>query len=95
MSVEINKVTYSCDWTLEDGELCGATGVFGSKAHDVAARDAGWGWYENAHIRWEKWGAGHRNWFCPVHATQFRANHGWGHMEAYGPPTKWWKDIFK
>lgn len=95
MSVELTKVTYACDWVLEDGTVCVVTEEVGSHVHEARAQDLGWGWYENAHIRWEKWGAGHRHWFCPVHATQFRNNHGWGSLEDFGPPTKWWKSIFK
>jgi len=95
MSVDISKVVYSCDWTLEDGETCAAVEMFAGHGHSDLARAGGWGWYANAHIRWNRYETGMKHWYCPVHATQFRNNHGWGGLEDYGPPKKWWKDIFK
>lgn len=95
MGSELTEVTYKCDWTDEFGDVCGATGEFAGKRHETAARDAGWGWYENAHVRWTRYETGMRLWFCPIHATLFRNNHGWGGLESYGPPTKWWKSFFK
>lgn len=95
MGSDIAKVTYVCDWTDEHGDVCGTTDHFAGRDHSTTARDNGWGWYANAHIRCTRWEQGARLWFCPVHATVFRNNHGWGGLEDYGPPTKWWQDIFR
>ena len=86
-------MAYTCDWTNEFDTVCADVGTFATKEHEKLARDAGWGWYENAHIRWTS--AGKRLWFCPVHATVFKKNHGWGNLEDYGPPTHWWKNFFR
>jgi len=94
VSVEIAKVVYTCDWIREDGDVCTATGEFDSAGHEQQARDTGWGWYSNAHLRWMKWENGRKSWYCPIHATQFRENHGWGGLEDYGPPKRWWKNFF-
>jgi hypothetical protein len=94
MSASITQVTYSCDWTKQDGDTCRTTDMFGGRNHSDAAREGGWGWYENAYIRRTRWEAGARLWFCPLHATQFRNNHGWGGLESYGPPKHWWLSVF-
>lgn len=94
MSATIAKVEYVCDWTKEDGQVCGAVDSFAGSKHGEAAREAGWGWYANAYVRRIKWGLGAQLWFCPVHATQFRNNHGWGDLEAYGPPKRWWESFY-
>lgn len=94
MSASITTVTYSCDWTREDGEVCGATEQFAGRNHSDTAREAGWGWYANAYIRRIRYEKGANLWFCPLHATQFRNNHGWGGLEDYGPPKRWWLNIF-
>lgn len=95
MATDIAKVVYTCDWTDEHGDMCGDTGEFSGTNHAGEAKDAGWGWYANAYIRRDRWGQGAKLWFCPVHATVFRNNHGWGGLEDYGPPTKWWQSFFK
>jgi len=99
MATNLTLVEYTCDWKNELGEVCGEVQNVSGADHEKAARDLGWGWYANAAIRWERWGTGAKLWFCPVHATVFRNNHGWGGLEDYGPPnrpaTGWWKSFFK
>lgn len=92
MSTNVVHVEYSCDWADEHGDICGHTQVFGGD-HEKAAREAGWGSYTNAYVRWSRWETGARLWFCPTHATVFGNNHGWGGLEAYGPPRKWWRKL--
>lgn len=87
---EFRASRFKCDWTDEHGDICGEVADFdGHDANDQASR-AGWGWYANAYIRRDRWTTGARLWFCPVHAAVFRANHGWGGLEDYGPPKRWW-----
>lgn len=95
MATELTTVTYTCDWTDEHGDVCGDSAEFAGRKHQDVARDAGWGAYANAYTRRSRWGMGGELWFCPVHATVFRNNHGWGGLEDYKPPTKWWEDIFR
>lgn len=95
MATELTTVTYTCDWTDEHGDVCGDTNPFSGRGHEKSARDAGWGRYTNAYLRRTRWETGINLWFCPVHATLFRNNHGWGDLETYGPPTKLWQSVFK
>lgn len=95
MGSSITTVVYICDWTDEHGDVCGETEEFAGSKHLDAARDAGWGWYTNAYVRRDRWTEGAKLLFCPVHATVFRNNHGWGDLEDYGPPTNWWENFFK
>lgn len=89
----VARVTYTCDWTDEYGDVCGSSAAFEGTSSAFAAdaaREAGWGRYTNAHVRRERWTTGANLWFCPVHATVFRNNHGWGGLEDYTPPRRWW-----
>lgn len=95
MAVSVDAIQYVCDWTNENGDICGESESFSGDGHERKARDAGWGAYSNAYIRRERWTTGAELWFCPVHATVFRKNHGWGGLESYKPPTQWWANIFK
>ncbi|MFC7860710.1 hypothetical protein ACFQ9D_12070 [Arthrobacter koreensis] len=95
MATELTTVTYTCGWTDEHGDVCGSTDAFSGRGHEKDARDSGWGRYSNAYVRRSRWTTGAALWFCPVHATVFRNNHGWGGLEDYKPPTKWWEDIFR
>lgn len=95
MSTRIEDIQYSCDWTDEHGHICGTTVSFAGDDHQTAAREAGWGWYANAYVRRSRWETGARLWFCPVHATVFRNNHGWGGLEDYGPPRRWWRSVLR
>lgn len=97
MGNSITSVVYTCDWLDEHDAVCGESESFSGVKHNEAAREAGWGWYANATIRWDRYTTGAKLWFCPVHATVFRNNHGWGSLEDYGPPIKsnWWSELFK
>ncbi|MER2134175.1 MAG: hypothetical protein ABS910_05780 [Arthrobacter sp.] len=95
MATELTTVTYTCDWTDEHGVTCGVTSEFAGRKHQDVARDAGWGAYANAYIRRDRWTTGAELWFCPTHATVFRNNHGWGGLENYKPPTRWWESIYR
>lgn len=95
MAIDLTAVTYTCDWTDEHGDVCGTTDAFNGRGHEKDARDGGWAAYTNAYVRRIRWETGIYLWFCPVHATVFRNNHGWGDLEDYKPPTKWWEDIFR
>jgi hypothetical protein len=87
--------TITCDWTDEHGDVCGEQVTVAGSPVVAAAREAGWGFYANAYIRRDRWTTGAKLWFCPVHASVFRANHGWGDLEDYGPPKRWWKPIWR
>lgn len=91
MGSNLETVRYKCDWINEFEHECPTTQDFTGRNHAQSACDAGWGSYTNAYIRRSRWGKGAESWFCPVHATVFRNNHGWGGLESYEPPTRWWK----
>lgn len=95
MGSTLEAVRYKCDWTDEFGDVCETTEIFSGSKHPDVARDSGWGYYTNAYVRRIRWETGVNLWFCPVHATVFKNNHGWGDLEDYGPPTRWWENIFK
>jgi hypothetical protein len=84
-----------CDWVDEHGEECESAADFDGFDVQSQARAAGWGWYANAAVRRDRWTTGARLWFCPVHCSVFAANHGWGDLEGYGPPTRWWKRVWR
>lgn len=93
MGSNLEVVRYSCDWINEFEHECEYAENFASRTHQAVATEAGWGAYTNAYIRRSRWTTGAEAWFCPVHATVFRNNHGWGGLEDYTPPKKWWKSF--
>lgn len=84
MGVENAKIRYVCDWRDEHNEPCEHEAFFSGVRHESAATAEGWGSYSNATIRRNDG----RRWFCPLHATVFGNNHGWGGLESYTPPAQ-------
>lgn len=98
MGSEQTVTTFTCDWVDEHGDTCGQSRAVSPSEGRTAwavVNDEGWGSYTNAYVRRSRWTTGAELVFCPVHSTVFRNNHGWGGLEDYKPPRRWWLNIYR